>query len=558
MKKTVCSFALASLLFTIARADEGFIIGATTSSGVIYSDKEHEAIAMNREIIDFMGFIQTHTNEFRPAALASYSVLFEFENTTGGYHQVDCGFPIQIAFTHFDPQSRASITEFLTKIFPDLFDLRGTKEEVLKRIQAQFESRVFIRRFVNMRDLYLLQTEVNITQDGKPVDIDRVMVEFRLVDDDRGGKKTVLSMQLHLLHKLNFTPRQKSIVIVRYYTPAFNMGYDSYNFYAPYVIGTGATWKGEIQAIYILNRPHESSLALPYYLDYTTHDFEYDKRLTIIKKHEPERFEKIGFFAVRNQICGCSKDAGLHESISMPWSLRNVSASSSLSATSIIQGACFETAHGTSVARWIPDFDMGYYDRLTIVREIVTTDSSLAHVLHEIAENQCSGDEALVEVKKAYHPLWAFDNGPDSISLRGIQQFAHFKEQTAWCEGVPGDGVGEYLSFQIIQPAKGMKLYPGNQRSQDVFFSTTRPKFIDLTDDAGNQIENLSLWDFMTSSSFDIELPAGRYRLVIRETYPGSKDKHTCISGIYFRFTIDDTWLVENYDKLKGVKKKEE
>jgi hypothetical protein len=552
---------IASLLVSIAsstvRADEGFIIGATTSSGVIYSDKDHEAIVMNREIIDFKGFLQTYTTEFKPAAIATYNVLFEFENTLGNYYQVDCGFPIQVNFTHFDAASRPSIIEFLTTVFPDDFSMTGSAQDIIGKLQETFRERIFIRRFINVQQLYLLQIGMEIIQDGKAVPIDKVMAEFRLVDDDRGHKKSVLSMQLHLLHKLNFTPRQKSTVIVRYYTPAFNMGHDGYNFYAPYILGTGATWKDDIQAIYVLNRPQESSLAIPYYMDFKSADFDYDKRLTIVKEHEPESFEKIGFFAVRNSNCGCSRNAGLQEALTLPWSLKNITASSTLSATSLIQGACFETVVGTSVVRWIPDFDMGYNQNLTVVNEIVESDSSNARQYRTIAENQCSGDEAIVELKKAYHPLWAFDIGPDTLSFQGIGQAGHFSERTAWCEGARGKGEGQYLEFEITQPVDAIMLYPGNQKGTEVYKASSRPKVVDLVEvTTGRKIRTLPFWDFMTSSSFDMKtesqerLEPGRYRIVVKETYAGTSNEDLCISGVYFRFAIDDPWLGENYMQL--------
>lgn len=547
--------SLLALVSTLAlRADEGFIVGATVSSGVLYSEQEHEAISMNREIIDFKGFLQTHTKSFKPAPIATYNVLFEFENNSANYYQVDCGFPIQIFFTHFDPTYRASITEFLTEVFPDLFDMSGSRENIIRNMQAVFENRMFIRRFINVNQLYMVHTGVNIFQDGLEVPVDRVMVEFRLVDDGRGNKNSVLSMQMHLLHKLKFTPRQKSNVVVKYYTPAFNMGYDGYNFYAPYVLGTGATWKGEIQEIYVLNRPHESSLALPYYLDWAGYDYDYDKRLTIIQGHEPERFEKIGFFGVLNDNCGCSKDKGLFETLHMPSALKNVSASSTLSNTSIIQGACFRAAMGTSISKWIPDFDMGYNDNLIVAGEIIEQDSTIAQNLHALAENHCSGDEAVVELKGAYHPLWAFDISTDTISLLGIGQRSQFGEGTAWCEGVRGTGVGQYLDFEITQPAVAISLNPGLQKSLEAFKETSRPKAIELQDANKRRVRLLPFWDFMTSTSFDLELAPGKYRLLIKETYPGTSQSNTCISNVMLKFTLDDPWLNEAYTELKETK----
>lgn len=552
-------WALLALLTVLPlHADEGFILGATTSSGVMYSKKDHEAISMNREIIDFKGFLQTHTKEYQPAAVASYNVLFEFENTSGNYHQVDCGFPIQINFTHFDPQYRVSFLDALTELFPDEFNMSGSKDDILRRLRAQFDSTIFIRKFINRYQLYLFHTTISITQDDRDVPIDQVMAEFRLIDDDRGNKRSVLSMQLHVLHKLSFTPRQKSVVIVRYNTPAFNMGYDGYNFYAPYVLGTGATWKGDIQAIYVLNRPHESSLAVPYYLDYTCSDFDYDKRLTVINGHEPESYEKIGFFAVRNGNCGCSKEAGLREAVGLPWALKSFSASSSMSATSVIQGACYTTSQGTSVARWIPDFDMGFNDRLVVVGELAATDSSNTVRILTIAENQCSGEEALVELKKAYDPVWAFDIGPDTLSFQGIGQPGHFAQQTAWCEGVKGRGEGQYLQFDISQPISTIRVYHGNQRNDAMYKASSRPKTMNLVDArSGKSLKVMSFWDFRTSSSFELEtpqskyLPAGSYKLVISETYPGSDNDDVCISGVYFQFVVEDAWLLEHYTRMR-------
>ena len=147
-----------------------------------------------------------------------------------------------------------------------------------------------------------------------------------------------------------------------------------------------------------------------------------------------------------------------------------------------------------------------------------------------------------------HHPVWAFDVGVDSVGKYGVKEEGNFSLKTAWCEGSTGSGIGQYIEFEITQPVNYMKFYTGYQKSEKEYADQARVKFFELEGVTNNYEKLLIFSDQGISSSYDVFLQPGKYRLKIKEVYPG-KQPITCFSDIMLYFTVDDNWLNTNYFK---------
>jgi len=108
--------------------------------------------------------------------------------------------------------------------------------------------------------------------------------------------------------------------------------------------------------------------------------------------------------------------------------------------------------------------------------------------------------------------------------------------QTAWVEGVEGDGIGEYIEISGINAE--LRIYNGYQKSKAAYYNNGRVKkfriyfdedevgTIELLDQPGLQAIDLSIFRF---NSFDPEI----IKFEILEVYPGKKWKDTVISEIF-------------------------
>ncbi|MEQ8223739.1 MAG: hypothetical protein ABRQ37_15605 [Candidatus Eremiobacterota bacterium] len=116
---------------------------------------------------------------------------------------------------------------------------------------------------------------------------------------------------------------------------------------------------------------------------------------------------------------------------------------------------------------------------------------------------------------------------------------------TAWCEGVEGDGIGEWIEFHLKNhPGKdvgktsfdGINIANGYLKSKDIWKNNSRVKQFRM-DINGKAICYINLSDSMfdqhvrLSDCYSVE-PGDVIRLTITEVYPGNLYTDTCITEI--------------------------
>jgi hypothetical protein len=116
--------------------------------------------------------------------------------------------------------------------------------------------------------------------------------------------------------------------------------------------------------------------------------------------------------------------------------------------------------------------------------------------------------------------------------------------ETAWCEGVSGDGIGEWVEFELTKNVEGFEIQNGYNMSLfavpgkdiDTYYGkNNRPKRIEIASLDGKIKLTIDLEDTERLQYFDARyLPKGRYRVYIRAVYKGSRWQDTCLGEITF------------------------
>lgn len=141
-------------------------------------------------------------------------------------------------------------------------------------------------------------------------------------------------------------------------------------------------------------------------------------------------------------------------------------------------------------------------------------------------------------VKDNYHPYYIIDDNPN----------------TAWVEGVSGDGIGEYIIMFISLPKNvntSILIKNGYQKNIDLFYKNNRVKeleieFVSGTANNPNSISHAYfLKDEMGWQQIDIkpEEDVWGINFIIRSVYKGTKYEDTCISDI--KITFEDLSLID-------------
>ncbi|MGO9307737.1 MAG: NADase-type glycan-binding domain-containing protein [Spirochaetia bacterium] len=115
--------------------------------------------------------------------------------------------------------------------------------------------------------------------------------------------------------------------------------------------------------------------------------------------------------------------------------------------------------------------------------------------------------------------------------------------ETAWVVRTPRGGVGEYVRFSLDSDVGRIEIFNGWQRSAvnfpdkdtwSYFEKNNRVKALDIVRDDGSLVQRLALADTREVQRFNTSLPAGIYRAVIVDIYPGSRWNDTCLGELTF------------------------
>ncbi len=111
-------------------------------------------------------------------------------------------------------------------------------------------------------------------------------------------------------------------------------------------------------------------------------------------------------------------------------------------------------------------------------------------------------------------------------------------KNTAWVEGVNGQGYGQSVHFQFngTYLVSGIRIRAGYQKNDDIYYKNSRPKEIsvEFSDGTSEIIWLEDLGQAEQAVSFSRAVETDRVNLTIQSVYPGNKYEDTCISDIVF------------------------
>ena len=123
------------------------------------------------------------------------------------------------------------------------------------------------------------------------------------------------------------------------------------------------------------------------------------------------------------------------------------------------------------------------------------------------------------------------------------------KADTAWCEGVPGTGVGEVITLRIDEggPFRRLLIENGYGKSDALFHRNARPRTIELRTDTGLSIRH-ELEDTPFERVIELPRPDAYEVLQIRvvDVYPGTQYQDLCISSLVIDFDYEKYLEVQN------------
>lgn len=513
----------------------------TSTSGLPFSKLAAEQVQLKRAIVEFKGFEDRWVDDYNRVPLATWSTLYEFFSESEQPVHAPTELPINLFFTEFDKIERSNILDNLARVMPDLFDLSKDDAAFKADMREKFKNRNFIRRIFNVRDMNKLNMEFRIWQDDQPVEVTRFVMEFRWVTD-RERNIEILVAECYLHFDLRFKQQGSSIVRIQFVTPSYFRTKTEQQYYTSFMTNTGRSWKGNIESLYITYPNIGNTVALPYYLEPSHYSYRSGIEVLHLKDVEPERGEKFGFARVRPVDCGCYAGDAVPQFVSFPAAISSVSASSHWKQGLEQEKLCATSPLKYAIVKWVPDIEPGLADMLTVLERPLSTVSS-TETLDGILANDCSNSgEPVVKFIQPYHPWWVFDMGHDSIMVAGIKQTGYFGKGTGWCVQSARQGIGEYIEFTTTQPINLIQLFTGLATNEETYNRYNRVGVFELQEVGGNERLRIGLSDIV-SSSYEVHLKPGTYRLVVKEVIEGERPDVTCFSDLRFNFSFGDAWF---------------
>ena len=139
-----------------------------------------------------------------------------------------------------------------------------------------------------------------------------------------------------------------------------------------------------------------------------------------------------------------------------------------------------------------------------------------------------NGIQAKFCVSSVLKPQGANTYGPDNLRLA---------DDKSWCEGVAGEGVGEWITISFPfkdVTVKKITITNGYGKSAKSFAENSTAKRIELTTKEGVKESKLNLPDTSEPETwvFDKSFTTSEIKLTITDVYGKKKYQDTCINAI--------------------------
>jgi hypothetical protein len=177
---------------------------------------------------------------------------------------------------------------------------------------------------------------------------------------------------------------------------------------------------------------------------------------------------------------------------------------------------------------------------------VATTVALVATLQAAFAEETCF-TQGSGQFASAIHTCVSSTLAPQAGNNYGPRNLSDGDPLTAWCEGVPGPGIGETITLRIDDGASFRRLLIANGygKSRASFQRNGRPKLVEITTDKSPPTQ-LVLIDQPGLLPVPLVQPAEYewVRLRILSVFPGTTYDDTCLGFIGPDFEYDE-WLLQ-------------
>ena len=491
-KKGLALLAALTIPAALCLADDGsWSTAFRLSEGALYSETENPSIALESELLVFDGFDSGSTR-----------ASFFFHNTGNRDVTVAAGFPVRM---------RIGVSEDTvpgTKETTGLFLAEGKYEKEpggLAYAKQVFGDALRTATLpegeeTDHSEYYVLPKDLpprielpsdaaaglfafSITQDGAPVTLGSVVQEVTRYTDPNEG--AMLEITFHFRHSLAVKAGAQTRVDVSYkgdyHSGSENGGISFIDQYSyTYVLGTGRTWKGPIGKLY---------LAVPAGVDASL----------------PKPFLRMGRLRGKDVYLASGYEPGAKDEIDISEGRR------AQPSPGYFQSIWFDSPQETDQpSKPAQDFVTvkGASSSLKDTSPVYTTEGVIR--------------------KATFGPAALFD---------GVRE-------TAWAEGVAGDGIGEWVEFTLAKDVEAVDVQNGFNMSfvglpgtaiDSYYEKNSRPKALEFVSSDGKHSVTLGLADTKDLQSFDrFFLSRGTWRMYVRAVYKGTKYQDTCLGELTF------------------------
>ena len=510
--------------------------GLSAITGNIYPSDKHMNITIDKELIDVRGLDSN----------VIYDILYSARNTGDQYGVVNVTQPIQLYFNDFRPGYRSPLLDIMSKLFIDIFQVSDPGTDIRQQIKDNFGQRLFIRRYVSSENLRSLGIYTDLFKNNTRLNYTKVWVEFRWIDDDPYNldKNTeCLSMEIRMSTDVEFKPNETFNLLSFIKLPTTLCGREEMQIYAPYQLGTPRDWKENLKEVYIQHDIFDVTPILPQGASYESGYTGEREQILKVRNIPAGSSKGIAFLALRENLQQCGSTLLREEKSIIPAPITNVTASSWDKTPTRLNDRNYVVTYEANFSDTLQRYQTGNPTDLDLLEKGLQKRLYSSYLMNDFIQGNCKGQQSGIAIKESGHPIFAFDisnyNEEDSV-FNGQPNLAR---QTCWCEGVDGNGKGEYIEFTLQQASNAVSIFNGNQQEEDKFNDYTMADVIRFhSPDGLIEDKKYSIIDLRIKNLYPIYMPAGRYRIYMDEVDNNNRVKRTCINSILFDFVYEDPW----------------
>lgn len=558
MNKKILAILLSVCSLTVFAQDKPFN-GLSVSVGNLHPDASNYGVVLQNELIDVVDFGEE----------VKYDVVYEFKNATASFATVTAVMPLNIYFNEFEYGKRSPLLDQLATIptFSDIFAVQDKTVDTREQIRKNFQQRLFVRKYISVDNLKQMGIFVDMFRNNTRINIKKVSCELKFTDASPlylPKNTEVLSMEIRFIVDLNFTPEEETTILTFLTLPSTTAGINQTESYSMYQLGYEKNWSGRLNALYVKHDLFKSTPIFPSKLNEYKIYMDGDRsQVVVFDDIMLMDKDNMGFFRIGAKR-ECNPGSLFNEQSIVPSAIKNITASSWVKTEMEMPKRFFYNTPQIAFSDSLNAYQTGSITGIDALGSSLMQNNYNNLSYYDFIKAACKNNVPSITLKESGNPIFAFDISDHIYEDSTYDGRDNLARQTCWCESAAGAGAGEFIEFEITQPAKAMKIYNGNQSSKKTFDESSKADIIVITSLDGHKINpnaanpsamRSSIIDLTILNVYELDMPPGRYRVAIEAVDKGIIST-TCFSSIGFDFEVRDEWYLKSQGMLRAFFKK--